>query len=199
MKIALVTLFTPDIQSYALPSLENRRRYCRKHGYTLVHREDKLDDRAPQWSKIPLLMEELRNFDWVFWSDIDALVMNHEKPITDFIDERFDLIISGRPPKPKISTGEFVIRNCPWSSEFLTRVNSGNPTHYWHEQQAMISLYEKDIRVRERMTILPFGSFSKRINTYVKGDFIIHFPAMSTTDRTRLVGEYLQHESGGGL
>jgi hypothetical protein len=106
MNIAMATLYTKNIEQYALLSLENKKTYCLKHGYELLFSDKSLDDkRPPAWSKILLVKEHLKRFDWIFWSDIDALILNMRIKLSDFVDENFDFVAAVGKISPKINTG----------------------------------------------------------------------------------------------
>jgi hypothetical protein len=62
--------------------------YCRQHGYRFVCRTDGFDrSRAPSWSKVLFIREELPRSEWVFWTDADALVMDSAVPLTRFVQD----------------------------------------------------------------------------------------------------------------
>ena len=102
----------------------NKQSYCDKHGYILYNESMVLDpSRPPSWSKIRavrrLLTEE--KCDWVFWLDADTVIMNSQKRIEDFLplpDSSVDLIITIQKHK-NWNAGAWLIRNTPWSIEFL--------------------------------------------------------------------------------
>ena len=83
MKIAVAQLHTENLDDWAYIAVENKQKYCRIHGYDLVSKrglyETKFDLRHPSWHSIKLILEilETTNIDWVFWSDVDALVMDY--------------------------------------------------------------------------------------------------------------------------
>ena len=102
----------------------NKQSYCDKYGYLLFNESMTLDpSRPPSWSKIRavrrLLTEE--KCDWVFWMDADTVIMNSMKRIEDFLpvpDSGVDLILSAQ-KQISWNAGAWLIRNTPWSIEFL--------------------------------------------------------------------------------
>lgn len=102
----------------------NKQSYCDKHGYILYNESMTLDpSRPPSWSKIlavrRLLTEE--QCDWVYWMDADTVIMNSNKRIEDFLplpDSSADLILSVQ-KQNSWNAGAWLIRNTPWSIEFL--------------------------------------------------------------------------------
>jgi hypothetical protein len=55
------------------------RRYCERHGYNYVLRRDKpRTDRHVVWHKIPVILDELRDCDYLLFVDADAVFYSHE-------------------------------------------------------------------------------------------------------------------------
>lgn len=99
---ALLTLSPANSTQRALRMTEaNHRGYAQRHGY-MLHTLAPVDDggrRHPVWSKVLHLLSIVHLYDWVWMIDDDALVMNAALPLTDFIDDRFNLIVR-REEKP---------------------------------------------------------------------------------------------------
>ena len=58
------------------------RRYCERHGYVYVLRSDEpRRDRHICWHKIPIIMDELRDCDYLLFLDADAVFYSHELTI----------------------------------------------------------------------------------------------------------------------
>lgn len=49
--------------------------------------------RHPVWSKLHGVLAIAHLYDWIWMIDDDALIMNTALPLTDFIDDRFNLIV----------------------------------------------------------------------------------------------------------
>src|SRR5688572_3984070 len=97
MRIAVVTLATPEMSAVARLSEPNKRAYCARHGYEFISLDRTLDGgRPPQWSKVLLLLQHLDPFDWLFWSDADSLIMNAELRLEELVAEHplADLLIT---------------------------------------------------------------------------------------------------------
>ena len=55
------------------------RRYCERHGYQYVLRRDMpRTDRHLCWHKIPVILDELKNCDYLLFLDADAVFYSHE-------------------------------------------------------------------------------------------------------------------------
>ena len=67
-KIALLLVFDGSFVDATLTqmSIDNKKKYCEKHGYQLVIKDAPLDESKPTaWSKFPAVLEALFSFDLV--------------------------------------------------------------------------------------------------------------------------------------
>ncbi|QCP54413.1 galactosyl transferase GMA12/MNN10 domain protein [Trinickia violacea] len=90
--IAITTLYTPNIGSYARIAEGNIRRYCEAQGYTLyVHRNIPHEiglDATGNWFKPWLLHGYLQHHDWVVWLDADVLIANQQQKLEPLLEGR---------------------------------------------------------------------------------------------------------------
>ena len=55
------------------------RRYCERHGYDyVVRRDEPRSDRHVVWHKVPVILDELRDCDYLLFLDADAVFYSHE-------------------------------------------------------------------------------------------------------------------------
>ncbi|KAG1102658.1 hypothetical protein G6F42_017333 [Rhizopus arrhizus] len=114
----------------------NKRSYADKHGYAFVARSREFaqqamrpDQRRTVWGKIDVIQKVLPKYDWVFWLDMDAVVMNSKQTIEGLL-QRLEIndsthFIIVRPGTDKmINAGVFLIRNSPWSFQFLQEIQN---------------------------------------------------------------------------
>ena len=132
-------------------SMKNHKEYCDLHGYSYFFHEleDFPNDRNISWYKIPAILSafaaqddvdiEIHEPQWVFYCDLDTLVMNKSVELEDIINRAEflgkDLIL----PKNKnfksrtmnskeknikkgINFGQFFIKNCAWSKLWLSKL-----------------------------------------------------------------------------
>src|SRR3954470_2144063 len=94
-RIALLTLFTPEVADVGNISVYNKRTYCDLHGYDLIVERSSLDpSRPPNWSKLLAIKAHLPEYEWLFWSDHDSLIMSFAHRLEELRDNEFDLIIT---------------------------------------------------------------------------------------------------------
>ncbi|MGA8261005.1 MAG: alkaline phosphatase family protein [Arenicellales bacterium] len=216
--ITLAQFFTPNYDHWAYKVLDNKKRYCDAHGYRFHYRRgiyNHAANRHPSWHRIPLLLELLEDPDteWVFWSDIDSLIiLQHirlEWIMGDYIDK--DLIVPNQGPgyflgegvADCLCFGHFFIRNSDWSRRFLDLVwdfpNEFGYTRYltdesW-EQEAVNFIYRHDLAdFSSRAAVVRNRLFNSFYHTqYRDGDFLVHFAgetARGVGKRERLIDEY---------
>lgn len=91
-RIALTTLYTPNIGMYGRIAERNFRRYCEAHGYTLyVHRDIPREvglNASGNWFKPWLLQAYLPHHEWVFWLDSDVLIADLDRPLEPMLEGR---------------------------------------------------------------------------------------------------------------
>jgi hypothetical protein len=174
------------------PSYKNKLAYCQKHDYNFFFYTESLDESRPiPWSKIKIIQEIFQDHHpkWVFWTDADSLIMNPKIKLKDLIDNRYDMIVAS--DVCGINTGQFFIRNCKWSRNFLKRIYAKEQfiNHGWWEQMAIMDELAHNENDMSHVKILPqrvMNSYPPNIDrpwivdegTYQKDDFIIHFAGL---------------------
>jgi len=127
----------------AQKAIENKSWYTDKHGYDLYIEDKILDkDRPRCWSKIKILLKLLdRDYDYVFWSDIDTLILNGDTKIEDRIigSSNVDILFGSewtpdsdydpnewadriREGDKELNCGNILIKNTAWSKKFFEDV-----------------------------------------------------------------------------
>ena len=160
MKIAIVTLFTEEIADYGAIGAANKQAYGLHHGYDcFVYREWLDTRRHPAWSKLVAIKRHLPDYDWVFWTDADSLVMNGEQTLEAIIAKREnkDMILTWEAGASPVNTGQWLIRNTEWSSAALSAIEDpacSNSRPKWFEQGALIEWLKADERRWSHLALL---------------------------------------------
>ena len=220
LNITLTQLFTPNYDHWAFKVLENKKRYCDTYGYKFHYRRgvyEHAQERHPSWHRIPLLLElfEEDDTDWVFWSDIDSLIMRYDVRLEGLIDEfsEKDLIVPnqgaglflGDLVPECLCFGQFFIRKTDWSRQFLEEVwkfpeRAGMKSYLqkesW-EQEAVNYIYKHNlVDFASHSAIVPNRLFNSFYHTqYIDRDFLIHFAgeeARGKGRREKLIDNYLR-------
>ena len=196
MHVAILTLATSHISSYSGMSFQNKLSYAQRHGYDFYHYSKPLDpSRPPAWNKILILQEHLKDYDWVFWTDADSLIMNHSVGLERIISASApcDMIMTPG-PRDKYNTGQWFVRSCDWSYVVLEKIwTEVKPTDAWYwrnpwEQRALAELVSRTPQLTDRICVLPMRVMNSRPELaytdlcpeltgidYRPGDFIVHF------------------------
>jgi len=200
--VAIVQLFDDYYDNFAWDVMRHTRAYAQQHGYSYHYRHktyDEHQDRHPSWHRIPFVKEVFSEIDdgsWVFWTDIDSLIMRTDLPLETHIHPHRDkdLILVNQGPgtclgemwQECICFGQFFIKKTPWSIKFLEKVwefptsKAGDPkfiTQPSWEQDAVNYCHKHDVLgCKEHAAVVPnrqFNSFEH--GQYQKGDFVVHF------------------------
>lgn len=102
--------------------LENRQRYCAKHGCTVISSPVNKSSRPPAWEKLTAMLEQLNTgkYDYVWYIDMDMIIMNPAKSPVHFLGQAprgQDFILTN--DWSGINTGIMFARNSDFSKWFL--------------------------------------------------------------------------------
>jgi len=98
--------------------------YTHKHSYGLFFYHDmELADQEvpPEWLKYKYIRRYLNNYNWIFWTCADALIVNSTVLLEDLLDSKYDFIFAERPDK-KIDTCAFFVKNNDWTKHQLDNI-----------------------------------------------------------------------------
>lgn len=195
--IAVLSLFDERFAPLAALSVPNKRRYAERHGYAYLEEREVLDPSRPAaWSKIPALLRHLPDYDWIFWSDVDSLIMNPALPLESFLDPAYDMVASEDPSG--LNTGHFLLRRSEWSVRFLTETYGQVEFvhHPWWEQRAMLHLLGESPAHAARVKILTKRALNSYRWDFCDGDFLIHFVYEPLEVRLRYMREWAARADG---
>jgi len=95
-KIAVLVVYDDNYEEMKKITVDtNIQQYCEIHGYTLIPHKVENFDRHASWAKISKSIEILKNdnFDWLFFIDLDCLIMNSTIKLETIIDEKYSFIV----------------------------------------------------------------------------------------------------------
>jgi hypothetical protein len=226
VSIAIVTSSYIYPDNCMLPSArlsaENKRKYALKHGYSFVARSAEFaqqlirNDRKPVWGKLDVIEKVLPKYEWIFWLDMDAVIMNQNTTIESLLakfeneyeggkkafDEEIDFIVAKPHGDPMINAGVFLFRNTPWSMKYLRMVQGMTEYYMKHpsyEQLAMWMLMQEP-GFKERSLLLDGDNhtFNTFPNRYNPGDFVVHYAPDKCPNDAVLQGLDLAHRIENG-
>lgn len=110
--------------------IRNRKVYCKIHHCDLIVGNNLIDKSRPTaWSKLLVAKRYLPRYDYLFYLDMDMVIMNMSKSIVDYISyaraleatkpgDSYDFIMPQDWSGP--NTGAWLVRNSSWSVQFLS-------------------------------------------------------------------------------
>jgi hypothetical protein len=203
-------------------SVENKRQYARRHGYTVIVANDMLDRSRPgAWSKLPAVKKHLPYYDYIMYMDVDAVIMNFNRKIEELIVPGFDIVMATDWNGP--NTGVWIAKNTEFTKWFLEEAwkqdqftQSGFPFEY--EQRAVHYLMRTEIWKKRRLPKYPgdiadirrriflmdqcamnsyavhplYMKADRQVSQYIDGDFVIHFAGKKGKIKVDLMRQYLE-------
>lgn len=197
MKLAILTFCVgADYKKAMEPGLESKRKYAEKHGYDLhVGGEDVWDRTRPiPWSKIRFIQKYLNQYDYIFWSDADVIILNQEikleTHILPLLPKNKDMLWTFDACNHYNNGHLFLRGRSDWLNDYLNRayLQTQLISHIWWDNAAFIKLYEENEQDRAKIETCRehwyfnsyvFGPNNSAIDPstrlYKHGDFLIHF------------------------
>ena len=146
--------YDDNIKSYGKINYEINKKYCEKYNLEIIlSNNKKVDNRHPAWERLPLLLDNISNFDYLIWIDADAFFYNDANNILDIITDNnnVNFIFSNDIGNNNINTGVLIVKNSQYSIDFLNRwlydedLYKNNPYPYWWDQGVLIDMFNKNI------------------------------------------------------
>lgn len=198
-KIAILTFCVgADYKKAMEPGLASKRAYAARHGYDFhTDGEDVWDRSRPiPWSKFNFILKYLDDYDYLFWSDADAIILDQEQlletQVLSLLPATKDLLWTFDACN-HYNNGHLLIRGrSAWVRDYFKRCLACKDLtyHIWWDNAAMIYLFENNTSDAAHIQTC---SEHWKFNSYVFG------PKDSATDpSTRLYrpGDFLIHFAG---
>jgi hypothetical protein len=214
-KIAIITMVIGADYTKAMePGLESKRKYAKKHGYDLyIGGAEVWDRKRPiPWSKLPFMLKFLDDYDYLFWSDADVVIMNDdlklETHIVPLLPPHKDLLWT-KDVCGNLNSGNMLIRGkSAWvRAMFKSTYEQEDLIHHiWWENAGMIRVIESSpANTAKTETLTDFSLFNVYIfgpqnkatdpsaRLYKTGDFLVHFAGVSNQWNIYRMMKYLLH------
>lgn len=184
MKIAIIQLYDDGRKDYGDLTGGVARQYCEKFGYTYICYRERINPALiPTWNKLIAVRENLARFDWVFWLDADALIVNPTQRIEDIVapyESGKDMLFSS--DDCGLCAGVFFAKNTPWTDRFLESVlllGELPDCEHLYEQKTIRTLYSLFPSVRERIGLIPPSVIQFPYAEHNSQAFVHHYWAIS--------------------
>ena len=180
MKILVCTLVINDwYYDVVRYSIKNLTSYCNKHNYELYLDDGKgLDTvydgkRDIQWYKILMIKKLMleKDFDYLFWYDIDSQINNHDIKLEYFIDKYLvnnsDTELVATQDRTTLNTGMMFIKKSEYIISLMDKIWNNVP--YNKSGVCAFIKFAKTHNVNvilenNRGTLTEYSNFIKKIN-----------------------------------
>ena len=114
ISVCITTYFDKNFEKIGNICLKTINAYAERHGFDVKLYNNIKSNRPPAWNKILLiqkLFQDKRKYDFIFWIDSDALILNFDEDIRDEIEFMKDLYLVKHFIKDREvpNTGSFLI------------------------------------------------------------------------------------------
>ena len=207
MKTVIAQFWTENLSYSKYTKLINEK-YCDEQNY-IYHVEtdtkkikNAIGNKAFTWYKPQFLLDvlALHNPDYVLFLDADAIVVDQENRIENFIDSTKDIVVAKDYGPSDMQAGVILIKNTPWVKDFLKRWDStadelvgGNPptkgfysNYFWWDQTGFSHLLKTEPGILDKISVIDNTVFNSNCfkNSNAK-NFIFHaFAYGHTPNRT---------------
>lgn len=184
MNIIVAQFWTENL-SYGQYTKAINEKYCNEKKYTYFVETDtekilnNLDGRSHTWYKPKFINEVLEKFDadYVLFLDADAIIIDNTYRIEDFIDEKYDCIVTEDYGPSVMNAGVLLFKNTEWTKTFLKKwwdisqtLNgpNGEPVGYyntglWHDQTCFGYLYNNEFGYKSKIKIIDNKILNSRV------------------------------------
>ena len=185
MKIVLAQYWTDNL-TYSKYTQAINEAYCKEKGYIYEVETDSnlikgsIKDRSITWFKPKFILDTLEkhNPDFILFVDADAVVLNDNHSIEDFIIDGLDIVATEDYGPSKLNAGVLLIKNTAWSKDFLNKwweICEEYPqykTGLWHDQTCFGLLMDRTSDLTSHIKIINPNILNARAES--KECFIFH-------------------------
>ena len=199
MKIAIATnCIYGSEPEYVKYTDRYKMQYCEKWGIDYLRTSDNpLPSLHAVWSKIPIVMDELKIYDWVVWMDADATTVGMEFDVASYLSGLDDKVVMQK-DKLNWNAGVFAVSNGARTRKWLEKIYEMRTvpkySRGWREQQAMIDSFKSGwgdiVEVPPKSmgwnSYLSIYGRDDDPNLYGDGHWCLHIPGKPDSIRNRI-------------
>lgn len=175
--------------------IKSKYEYARHYNYTLLTEDDfQIGDLHVAWSKIYLLKKYLKDYDYLFWIDADAMIMNMNVCLDNFflcLPKQYNGLISV--DVNGINSGVMLLKNCPEMNMMLENLPKMDKSLLYtgiYEQRPLMELLKLNVypnlfyivhqNIWNSYDPIVWCLDIPEFDGYREGDFIVHFAGYNT-------------------
>lgn len=188
-KYAVVMLYTKNFSHVCCYSEANILAYCKKHGYTAYVYRDSMTESHPTWNKPLVLLDNIKEHEYIMWIDSDAIFTNFDISLEDITNKApdRDLLLCSDIGGWKFNAGVQIWKNTEWSLNTLRKW--WNMEHVGHmqggDQTQLIKLTTNYDPNYDHHVIFDQTVFNCHPKVHREGMYIIHMMGMSGDERIK--------------
>lgn len=167
MKVCVLMFYDNIINDYAEFNNKINKLYCEKYelGFIVSHKKT-YKERHSAWERLPLILNNITNYDYVIWIDADAY-FNYDSPnIIEVIEKTptANFIFSNDKRNDHVNSGFFIVKNSEYSINFIKLwaynkiLYKNNPYPEWWDQGVLIDIINKNLLdIKKNCIIYEYG------------------------------------------
>ncbi len=177
--VCVLTAYDSNLRSLAALTVPRMRAFAAAHGCEARALQKDEWQRTRGWIKVEAIRAVLEeNFDFVFWIDVDALVLRRDVDIRTAAVDGADLhmvwhgpdtsLLQGVYFEPQFNNGVMLIRSTDWSRDFFKRLwDVGQLGHTWADQATTFHLlgYDNLLGLGPERPEVPDRSYVARLDS----------------------------------
>ena len=185
-KIGIVSLYTKEIDEYAIYSELSIKDYCKKHSYDFhVYREAIDKNGSANWSKASILLNHIDDYDYIIWMDSDTLIFNPEKTFESIIQKapkKFILATKDIGDHCMLNSGVLIFKSHNYTKNLITKwrdFNGDKSSLYASggDQEIFCEILRKSDGFGFNRKIFEMNEFNTDPRLVNKDTFVLHFMA----------------------
>mmetsp|Transcript_41476 Transcript_41476/g.67317 ORF Transcript_41476/g.67317 Transcript_41476/m.67317 type:complete len:386 (-) Transcript_41476:247-1404(-) len=121
-KVAMVTVAFGSSANQYRAEISALNCYAALHGYPFYVEHVQLQpDRYFSFTKTRTVMKYMPHYQWIFYIDNDAVIVNRTKRLEEYLDDNYDLIIQKRDSNHEVHAAVFFVRNSDYGWFFMRK------------------------------------------------------------------------------
>ena len=203
MNVAVIMFYDEKIKEYGELTYFINKKYCEKFNLQIIVSNTPIyTNRHPAWERLPLILENIRNFDYLIWIDADAFFYNNIDNIVDVIkkNSEYNFIFSNDKDNKNINTGFFIIKNTAYSIYFITiwaydeEFYKNNPYPIYWDQGVLMDMYSKNIlEIKSNCIIFDYGILQTFDIVSSNKPYVYHLAGKKFITRCKEIKEYINN------
>lgn len=209
-KIGFLNTYDQNYKKVADLFRHNKMEYCVKNGYDYLEVvREAYPNKHAAYNKFLVTLEYLPYYDWIFYNDVDSIIMNQNIKLESLLDENYKFIISY--DINGLNSGMWFAKNSTFANNFLVDCfeKSGFENYKgWADQISLANCYLYSGEAMQNIKLVQQAQFNSYIydnfyfedtktkafypqGKYKTGQFMLHLCGMDYETRNKYAQELL--------